>query len=719
MTMLSAVAVAQKEYIKVWENDLSTTDGWTFYGNTKSNLTTNHALVSGDSYLNLMTINGKDGDNIYEFKDANFESTTDYIFEFDLAIYGSNANNHLAHLYLNGESGVQLFSVDCTGYNTFTIKAGDKNQDISNLVTANDRNTRDQIGAATMWCHYTVTSNATDGTTLTVESWNGETKSPIISEAKLSDNFIKLASINLHGGSYMQWSIDNMKLSVYSEEVLPPSALITGIDGKKREITMTSPVEGYKIYYYTTENPDPQNYTAPIVLETSTTLSYYAENETGARSDIMTLEINCVPVKLNAPTITRIGADTYTLTSSQVATDGITPIDKIHYTIGLGQEQSVNTGETISGVNGDIVAWTEATGFISSDKVTMEYTAAYNATEKWSYNLNSYPSTTGNTNITDAINTETGKELNGITVYNLNDIDNPDLFIENSKGDNNEESGWLLRNQSSNAFKCQYGESSMIFNNVDKNNVIYIDAYRDNGGMAISNVVNGEIKYSYGDTEYFIVPSEAGAVTVTFRKGVSINTVSVSEIVVPLTIGETGYTTLYNDQALDFTGTGIVAYIGSIDGNTVKLSEVKDIPANTAVILKGEPNTYELHTVGNSETDVTANDLKGTAKETYLQSNESITCYALRQLPSSGNVGFAMISENGVIVPKGKAYIAIETPSTNILQYLSINMEVNGITDIVKTQTHESDEYFNLMGTKVRNPQKGLYIKNGKKVIIK
>ena len=570
-----------------------------------------------------------------------------------------------------------------------------------------------------MWCHYTVTSNATDGTTLTVKSWNGETKNPIISETKLSDNFIKLASINLHGGSYMQWSIDNMKLSVYSEEVLPPSALITGIDGKKREITMTSPVEGYKIYYYTTENPDPQNYTAPIVLETSTTLSYYAVNETEDQSDIMTLEINCVPVKLNAPTITRIGADTYTLTSSQVATDGITPIDKIHYTIGLGQEQSVNTGETISGVNGDIVAWTEATGFISSDKVTMEYTAAYNATEKWSYNLNSYPSTTGNTNITDAINTETGKELNGITVYNLNGINNPDLFIENSKGDNNEESGWLLRNQSSNAFKCQYGESSMIFNNVDKNNVIYIDAYRDNGGMAISNVVNGEIKYSYGDTEYFIVPSEAGAVTVTFRKGVSINTVSVSEIVVPLTIGETGYTTLYNDQALDFTGTGIVAYIGSIDGNTVKLSEVKDIPANTAVILKGEPNTYELHTVGNSETDVTANDLKGTAKDTYLQSNESITCYALRQLPSSGNVGFAMISENGVIVPKGKAYIAIETPSTNILQYLSINMEVNGITDIVKTQTHESDEYFNLMGTKVRNPQKGLYIKNGKKVIIK
>lgn len=727
-TMLVAIGMAagtmgagaQKAYTLVWQNDLTTTDGWTLYGNTTGHITTNNALVAEDSYMNLMTINGKDGDNTYDFTDANFKSATDYTFEFDLAIYGSNASNHLAHLYLTGtdesEAPITIFSIDGTGYNGFELNAGSAitSQDMSGVVTSNDRNTRDNIGAAETWCHYTVVSNATDGTTLTVEQWANGEKNVLVTTTKISDGLININQINLHGGSFMQWSIDNMRLSVHSDNVLAPSASITKIDGAKRTVTITSPVEDNKIFYYLNEDSSaPTEYNAPIVLEESATIHYYAEDNNGNKSEVMEMEVNCVAVTLNAPTITRTGANTYILEATQVATDGITPNAMIHYTIGGANEQEIESGESISEVDGDIVAWTEADGFTNSDETTMKYVAAYESKDIWSYDLNSYPSTTGFTEITDAINTETGTELNDITVYNLNGIDMPNLLIENTDG-------WLLRNQSSNAFKSQYSESSIAINNVDDNTLIHIIARRDNGGNAISNVINGEIKYTYGDTEYFIVPSTQGAVTITFRTGISLGEITVGTITlgsVTTSITSAGWATLYSDKALDFTGTGVKAYIGTVNGSSLTLTEVTTVPAETAVIIEGEEGPYNIPVIESSET-IAANVLKGTLEEITLTNDTEYYYYAMKVL-SNGNVGFALVADGGTVIPAGKAYLQLRaTTEAAKVQFFSLGGETTGI-EAVETQAKEDGKYYNLMGVEVENPQKGIYIKNGKKVVIK
>ena len=95
-----------------------------------------------------------------------------------------------------------------------------------------------------------------------------------------------------------------------------------------------------------------------------------------------------------------------------------------------------------------------------------------------------------------------------------------------------------------------------------------------------------------------------------------------------------------------------------------------------------------------------------------------MTYYGLRVLPSTGEVGFGMITES-ITVPGGKAYLAIETtmPVAKV-QILSLDGQATGI-ESVGAQPEDDGIYYNLMGVPVENPQKGLYIKNGKKVIVK
>ena len=88
---------------------------------------------------------------------------------------------------------------------------------------------------------------------------------------------------------------------------------------------------------------------------------------------------------------------------------------------------------------------------------------------------------------------------------------------------------------------------------------------------------------------------------------------------VSATITSAGYATYCSPYALDFSEvSGLKAYIitGTESGNTLALSAVKEVPANTGVLLEGEVGNYDIPVVASSSTDVSANKLVGvTAKK--------------------------------------------------------------------------------------------------------
>ena len=171
-------------------------------------------------------------------------------------------------------------------------------------------------------------------------------------------------------------------------------------------------------------------------------------------------------------------------------------------------------------------------------------------------------------------------------------------------------------------------------------------------------------------------------------------------------VGEAGYATFY-DAAKDWELNGDAqAYIGTINGSWVKLTEIDDIPAGTAVVLKG---SYYNKLATTATSDVTGNEFKGTAADTEADG----TMYILAK--NEDEVGFFK-AEEGTTIAAGKAYLQ---PGTNAVKgYL---IDINDATGIEKVEGENNAPatIFDLSGRRVQKVQKGIYIVNGKKIAVK
>ena len=510
--------------------------------------------------------------------------------------------------------------------------------------------------------------------------------------------------------------IDNIVITTVSSEeiVTAPQANITAINGTKRTVTITAQDATHKLYYYFgDDSTNPTEYTDPITVSETSTLHYYAQSTSGTKSEVQDLVVNCVAVTLSAPSIMRMGANSYKITATQTATDGITPVPTIHYTIDGGAEQTVANGTTINDVDKDIEAWAEADGFTTSSKTTATYVAAYTYREDWSYDMNTFPSTYSITAIADAIDGDTKATINGNeNMYNLNSIEKKDLYVENS-------TGWLLRNQSTVAFKCQYAKASIAINNVTTDDIIYIKTNTDGSKYSISSVTNGNVAYNYDYTEYFIVPEANGAVTVTMNTGTAIYTVMVGKRDITKTIPSATKLASFSATSNTAVPEGVGVYKAKIDGNTVTLTKVETsvIPANTGVIVKCETDgekTFKV-TLDGSDGDFSDNGLIPTSVEANATVPSTGTYYAL----SASEQTFGVVT-GGITLSGNKAYLA--APASDAKQTtLSILFadELTGISSATAKTAQTDGAYYTLQGVKTLKPAKGLYIRNGKKVIVK
>ena len=186
-------------------------------------------------------------------------------------------------------------------------------------------------------------------------------------------------------------------------------------------------------------------------------------------------------------------------------------------------------------------------------------------------------------------------------------------------------------------------------------------------------------------------------------------------------IGAAGYTTYVTENALDFTGAdAIEVYIATeTTESAIHLEQVTKVPAGTAVILKSaEGGVVEATNVpyltGDADASVSSNLLKGSDGSVE---GDGKTIFALAQ--RNGNVGFYLVAD-GVTVPAGKAYLVESAGNGNVKEFLAFAFggDTTGIHSIENGEL-TIDNVFNLAGQRVQKPTKGLYIVNGKKVVIR
>lgn len=172
--------------------------------------------------------------------------------------------------------------------------------------------------------------------------------------------------------------------------------------------------------------------------------------------------------------------------------------------------------------------------------------------------------------------------------------------------------------------------------------------------------------------------------------------------------------------ALDFTDanrpTGLKAYkVSAADGSSVTLTEVTStVAANTGLILTGSESTsYAIKPV-TSGTDISAtNKLVATDGKSTVSDAAVLKDGKFHPL-------------NSGVIAAGKAYLpyanieggdpfAGGAPALDIV----FGGETTGIESVKGAEFITNGEFYNLNGQRVAQPTKGLYIVNGKKVIIK
>ena len=169
--------------------------------------------------------------------------------------------------------------------------------------------------------------------------------------------------------------------------------------------------------------------------------------------------------------------------------------------------------------------------------------------------------------------------------------------------------------------------------------------------------------------------------------------------------------TYVTTKALDFSEVeGLKAYVATeATADGVTINPVGAVPAETPLILIGTAGTNYSVPVVASATAPTTNLLM--AGDGTTEFNGTTYDYILY---SDGK--FYQIGSGTVAV--GKAYLHLDSaPAARSLQLL-VNEEITGISSM-NSEGITDNRVFDLQGRTVKLPKKGLYIVNGKKVIIK
>ncbi len=179
-----------------------------------------------------------------------------------------------------------------------------------------------------------------------------------------------------------------------------------------------------------------------------------------------------------------------------------------------------------------------------------------------------------------------------------------------------------------------------------------------------------------------------------------------------VTISELGYATFGSAEAVDFSEeTNLTVYTAKVNdtNSEVELTEVssKTVPAGEAVLLKGEAGTYSGKVIESADR-LTDNDLKLATAD--LSGNGKI--YVLNKVDDK--VGFYKLSAEGTL-SKGKAYLESESAAP----FLGFDGEDTTGINSVERGALSVEGCYTLDGRRVAQPTKGLYIVNGKKVVIK
>lgn len=511
-----------------------------------------------------------------------------------------------------------------------------------------------------------------------------------------------------------QVRLDALTVTYTAGETKPVAPILTASGNfvGSKEIEISCATEGAKIYY-TTDDSEPTKdsgeYIGTFVITSKTTVKAIAINDFGA-SEVVAATYTRVAA---SPTITFDGIDTYTIepaegTAIYYTLDGSEPnnnSDECPKTITLKANATLKViayeGEYKSNIveqkftlvaessTGTATLVTNAADLAAGDQVVI-VASGYD----FALSTDQRDNNRGQVAIT--------KEGEKVT---LND-DVQRLTLEEGTKDGtyafSTGSGYLYAaSSSSNHLKTQTtnNANSSWAITIDGNGVATIKAQGANTRNWLMYNFNSDLFSCYSSGQ----------------QGVSLYEVTQIEDPI-LNVTSAGWATLYLGYNVEIHEDVTCYVVSEVGEESVQLTEVTGVlPANTAVIVKADEGEYEFKV-----TDVTAtavSQMEGSVKNEYIKEE----AYVLGKVGNEVGLYKAEMMGGVFLNNANKAYLPVSALPTSVqnAKALKFNFDTTGVED-VKVETEGKKVIYDLSGRRVNEmAQPGIYIVNGKKVMVK
>ena len=527
-------------------------------------------------------------------------------------------------------------------------------------------------------------------------------------DIKVGDIVIVTGDIKKYGSTYEFNS--GSQLFVHIPKVNTPTfSPAAGAVAANTEVTISTTTEGATIYY-TVDGSDPTTsssvYSIPIIIDAAKTVKAFAVKAGFPDSDIATA-VYTIAEPCATPTFSLAAGEVEKGAKVTIAcgTDGAT----IHYTTdGSTPTTSSATYSSAITINSamTIKAIAIKNGYANSVVATAAYTVRDYAILPFSYDG-------GKSNLPSGL-TESGLDSDYGSSPKLKFNDTGDYLILKFAQNPGQLSFTLKGNSIGGNYKFSVLESA---NGTDYS---VLEEYDVIGGSAFSQTLNPASTTRY--IKWIYTTKDIGNVAL---GKISLN-LPVSEPSTPVDNGDNTVTltTTANmagwrtfapikaNQNYTVDGTTKVYYASATAGGKVTLAEIAEgVPANTPVILHQTSGT--TITLTETATNITApgsNLLK-----VSTASQDLGTVYRLGYKSAYG-VGFYTYTTNSA--PADIVYLETVTAAHEFLGF-DFDGETTAINNLTPSLSKGEGEYYDLQGRKVAQPTKGLYIVNGKKVVIK
>lgn len=211
---------------------------------------------------------------------------------------------------------------------------------------------------------------------------------------------------------------------------------------------------------------------------------------------------------------------------------------------------------------------------------------------------------------------------------------------------------------------------------------------------------------SWPAANYSLKISTAGTYTIYFNYYPGDNSVLAAEAV---TTNASGYCTYVNYNPVNIT-TATAYYATDNDNGSATAHAITNPTGSTPMIIKGDASTMFYFQIYESGTSYSPNAFKAGPYANIPATVDGKYNYILN--------GDALKAPNGTQnVGTGKAYLQLSA-AASARPLIFEDEDVTAI-NAVTTVNSENKTYFNIAGQRVAQPTKGLYIVNGKKVIMK